>query len=902
LCQCCLRFSDFRKVHYVNDSERGVVWEEVIIMLPSYVNMVFLSATTPNTFEFSDWIGRTKRRPVFVVTTNYRPVPLSHHLWAGNKLHKILEGKGSFLEAGYKAAAQELLPQSMRDVNRNKSGQKPKKQPPAKLKTGSKQMAWQAQGSKNNWVSLVKHLDREILTPAVIFSFSKKKCEEIAHMLQSQDLNTAKERSAVQGFTLQAVARLSENDRKLPQVKVICEMALRGIGVHHGGLLPILKEMVEILCSRNLIKVLMATETFAMGVNMPMKCVVFNSIRKHDGRQFRNLEPGEYTQMAGRAGRRGLDSVGIVILCCFGEEPPPQAILKNMLTGKSSTLRSQFRLTYNMILNLLRVEEMSVESMIKRSFSEFATQRALAANDFPKLLARGRRSLEKLQAEATTPGSRFGASDLDEYFNVSRSILKLNGEVLNYIHDTDRKGFEDLFPPGRVLLVTAAREYSTVRGAAMVLRMSESSVKGKLGSPSKTEPPRLVCLLLLPEGYIQAKNDDKESVTEGTLGYVGKSNRRHYSLQAIDLDHVLLVSEQKEKIDSTKILKEQKRSAPRGMLDSSAFFKSKPMRRNDDDPFAGMKSLKKPSESSTSFQTGGTNLQDLVQLLIEVEAQEESGQTVQSVDLATFATRGSDVMYYRELCSQVQEKTALIRSMKSHTNPNLVKWYTEVDRIETLAEKVDTLQKLLSNESLALFPDFLQRKAVLRKLGYVDANETVCIKGRVACEVNTCEELIATEMVFEGILNDMEPEEIVAVLSALVFQEKKDEALDSELPERLKDCCDKMKTIATNLGILQKQQGLELDPGDYCDACLKFGLVHVVYEWALGVPFKNICELTDVQEGSIVRCITRLDELCREIRNCARVVGNPTLYHKLEDASITIKRDIVFASSLYVNN
>lgn len=156
-------------------------------------------------------------------------------------------------------------------------------------------------------------------------------------------------------------------------------------------------------------------------------------------------------------------------------------------------------------------------------------------------------------------------------------------------------------------------------------------------------------------------------------------------------------------------------------------------------------------------------------------------------------------------------------------------------------------------------------------------------------------------LAFQGILNDMEPEEIVAVLSSLVYQEKKDEELSAELPQRLVDCCEEMMTIARNLGQLQKEQGLDVDPAEYCEKSLKFGLVHVVYEWALGVPFKNICELTDVQEGSIVRCITRLDELCREVRNCARVVGNPTLYRKLEAASTAIKRDIVFASSLYVS-
>lgn len=112
-------------------------------------------------------------------------------------------------------------------------------------------------------------------------------------MLRSLDLNTAAERSLVQSFTIQTVARLSPADSSLPQVIATCEMVKRGIGVHHGGLLPILKEMVEILFSRNLIKILFATETFAMGVNMPARSVVFNSIRKHDGVQFRELQPGE---------------------------------------------------------------------------------------------------------------------------------------------------------------------------------------------------------------------------------------------------------------------------------------------------------------------------------------------------------------------------------------------------------------------------------------------------------------------------------------------------------------------------------------------------------------------------------------------------------------------------------
>jgi len=869
-------------------------------MLPSYVNLIFLSATTPNTLEFSDWIGRTKRKSVYVIKTDYRPVPLQHFLWAGTKLHKIMEGKGSFLDGGYKDAVKALLPSSAKDPNKKKPDQN------RRPRTGAKELAWQSQGSKANWMSLIRFLYRELLSPAVVFSFSKKKCEEIANMLRSLDLNTAKERSAVQAFSLQTVARLSENDAKLPQVLLVCEMVQRGIGVHHGGLLPILKEMVEILFSRNLIKVLFATETFAMGVNMPARAVVFNSIRKHDGTQFRVLEPGEYTQMAGRAGRRGLDSVGTVIMCCFGEEPPPQQILKQMLTGSSTRLSSQFRLTYNMILNLLRVEEMSVESMISRSFSEFATQRALTANEYPQLLAKGTRALVKLQEQfAEGADGRVGAEDLEDYFRRCVQLLRTNQEVLSYIRDAEAASFSDnVLQPGRVLLVTAARQYGCARAPAIVLRAATPGSSFGTAKSSDNSGQKLACLVLMPPSFVAEEAPDANKKKEGTVGYVGTSQQRHFAIRELELDQILCISSEKHKIDTKTLLTDD--SGGRGRQQQQGAFDLS--RRGIDNAFAGMKSLGSKSNAADGIDSGSSAVKaseavdKVVGYLVHAEQTELRGPGLPILDLRTYLKRGDDVVFFRQLCDRIDDNVAEIRSFASHTHPNLEKYYVELERKEALREKVETLQHLLSNESLQLFPDFLQRKAVLQRLGYIDEHETVAVKGRVACEVNTCDELIVTEMVFEGILNDLTPEECVAVLSALVYQGRRgDEELDSELPEKLVICCEQMKAIAVNLGQLQKERGLNVDPGEYRDGALQFGLVHVVYEWALGVPFKNICDLTDVQEGSIVRTIVRLDELCREVRNCARVVGNPTLYRKLEAASVAIKRDIVFASSLYVS-
>eukprot|EP00977_Amphora_coffeiformis_P022661 scaffold11172_cov172-Amphora_coffeaeformis.AAC.14 len=643
-----------------------------------------------------------------------------------------------------------------------------------------------------------------------------------------------------------------------------------------------------------------------MGVNMPARSVVFNSIRKHDGTQFRVLEPGELTQMAGRAGRRGLDDVGTVILCCFGEKPPPEQTLKHMLTGSSTRLQSQFRLTYNMILNLLRIEAISVEAMIQRSFSEFATQRALTANDYPQLLAKGRKTLAKLDEAVQSEGSVVGAEDINDYFKVCRDLLACHKVVLNHLLKSEFEAFEeDIFAPGRILLLSSVREQEVARRPAIVLRSglgnkSASTTKLKSESSALAEH-ELVCLILLPPGReVTSSDEGKQSCT---IGYVGKSNHRTYAIRKVTLGQVLAVSSRKQKIDTKELLKEDSTRANHPSILSGGFgFPS----RERDDPFAGMMAVgKKGAVGAAAAAPKATAAEDsvakVVQSLVELEREEIDGDGVTLIDLKPFIQRGEDVFYFRGLCDTLEMLTAQMRSFAAHRHPSLEKYYRDIEKRETLRTKVDALQHALSNESLALFPDFIQRKKVLARLGYIDKTETVRVKGRCACEVNTTESLIATEMVFEGILNDLKPEEIVACLSAMVFQEKSESELDSELPEALLECCQKMQVIATTLGQIQKDCGLKVDPNEYRDQSLKFGMVHVVYEWAIGVSFKNICELTDVQEGSIVRCITRLDELCREIRNCARVVGNPTLYRKMETASAAIKRDIVFASSLYVN-
>jgi antiviral helicase SKI2 len=438
-----VEFVIFDEVHYVNDLERGVVWEEVIIMLPEHVTLILLSATVPNTYEFASWVGRTKKKDIYVISTAKRPVPLEHYLWANKAMHKIVTSDKQFLEKGWKDANDALTGKdkvkapapaeeqassrgafNQRGGNRG-HGQRGSSQPVRGQRGGAQRGGQQQQRGRgqpsstgrgniartgrgggrttaaqdrNIWVHLVQELRKEELLPACIFVFSKKRCEENADALSNLDYCTAAEKSAIHMTIEKSIARLKPEDRQLPQIRRQRELLSRGFAVHHGGMLPILKEVVEILFAKTLVKVLFATETFAMGLNLPTRTVVFSGFRKHDGRSFRDLLPGEYTQMAGRAGRRGLDPVGTVIIVTPGaDEAPPIPRLRQMMLGDPTKLRSQFRLTYNMILNLLRVEALKIEEMIKRSFSENATQALLPEHE--KQVKLSEADLEKIKRE-----------------------------------------------------------------------------------------------------------------------------------------------------------------------------------------------------------------------------------------------------------------------------------------------------------------------------------------------------------------------------------------------------------------------------------------------------------------------------------------------------------------------
>lgn len=369
----------FDEVHYLRDKARGVVWEETIILLPDKVRYVFLSATIPNAMQFAEWIVKTHNQPCHVVYTDFRPTPLQHYLFpAGAEgIHLVVDEKGVFREDNFTKAMTSIA---------EKQGDNPN-DPMAKRKGKGKDKKLNKGGTKGPsdiW-KIVRMIMQKAYNPVIVFSFSKRECEAYALQMSSMAFNDDSEKAMVGKVFDSAIEMLSEEDRQLPQIQHLLPLLRRGIGIHHSGLLPILKETIEILFQEGLIKVLFATETFSIGLNMPAKTVVFTSVRKFDGVSQRWVTPSEFIQMSGRAGRRGLDERGIVIMMI--DEKMEPAIAKEIVRGEQDKLNSAFHLGYNMVLNLMRVEGISPEFMLERCFYQFQNTASVAG------LERGRHSL-----------------------------------------------------------------------------------------------------------------------------------------------------------------------------------------------------------------------------------------------------------------------------------------------------------------------------------------------------------------------------------------------------------------------------------------------------------------------------------------------------------------------------
>jgi superfamily II RNA helicase len=362
----------FDEVHYINDRERGKVWEETMILLKPEIQQVLLSATIDKPELFASWLADLKQRNVYLLSTSYRIVPLSHSVFLGNQPQLLMDNKEVFYEEAYKkwldwrASKGKEKDEKKRQVENRRAGgyQDPTVKGFGGLPSFNHQLN-----------ECVRYLNDKELMPALFFVFSRAGCERFAKLVEGSVI-TSSEAAAIQHIWDFHLHRYKDVLEHLPQAHQLLELCKRGIAFHHSGLLPMLREMVEILFGKGLIKCLFATETFAVGINMPTKTVVFLDLEKYsdESQGLRPLRTDEYIQMAGRAGRRGKDTLGYVFYLPQ-RDPITLSEAKMMFTGRKSQISSQMDFGYDFLLKTLQGKNLKWVELMDKSY--WAQQRSL---------------------------------------------------------------------------------------------------------------------------------------------------------------------------------------------------------------------------------------------------------------------------------------------------------------------------------------------------------------------------------------------------------------------------------------------------------------------------------------------------------------------------------------------
>lgn len=388
------RFDDtdcaiFDEVHFLDDVERGTVWEESLIFAPEHVRFVGLSATIANLQEFGAWIRSVRKHELVIIEHTKRPVPLSHRLFHPDAGVFQLSQRPRALALHARATARAErhgTRAGRRERERARWGDKRERSQGRRLAFGPRP-----------YMQLLDELQYRALLPALYFCFSRKECEIKAERNMYRRLIDRRDRARVEDLFDDICARFELDPEQDPGLRGILGRALQGVGYHHAGMLPIHKEVVERLFTSGLLKLLFTTETFALGINMPARTVIFDLLRKFDGVQMDYMRSRDYLQMAGRAGRQGLDKSGLVI-AILEDEDLRDAPLSRYHSGKVEPITSRFNLSYSTVLNLYdRLGSQGLLDAYDRSFAAFQAQKGSAQSRAKKRAAARATLLSRLQ-------------------------------------------------------------------------------------------------------------------------------------------------------------------------------------------------------------------------------------------------------------------------------------------------------------------------------------------------------------------------------------------------------------------------------------------------------------------------------------------------------------------------
>ncbi|HEY7595507.1 MAG TPA: DEAD/DEAH box helicase [Actinophytocola sp.] len=747
------------EVHYLADQFRGAVWEEVILHLPEWVRLISLSATVSNAEEFGDWLVEV-RGDTTVVVDEHRPVPLWQHMMVSGRMLDLFAGEDAeghprinpeLLRRTENAAREQAPWRGPRPRGRGRPAPRgPRFRPPSR-------------------VDVVARLDGAGLLPAIVFVFSRVGCDAAVAQCARSGLRmtTDAEIAEIRRIVDARTRDLNDADLRVLGFWEWREALERGFASHHAGLLPAFKETVEELFVRGLVKVVFATETLALGINMPARTVVLERLVKYNGEAHVELTPGEYTQLTGRAGRRGIDIEGHAVVV-WGPGVDPKAVA-GLASTRTYPLRSSFRPAYNMAVNLVdRLGAQAARELLEQSFAQFQADRSVVG--LARRIERNREAIEGYRESMTCH-----LGDFAEYMEL-RAKLSEREKSLSRRNATARRA-------------EAARSLESLRKGDVIAvpsgRRTGLAIVVDPGVDSMGEPRPLV-------------------ITEDR--WAGRLSVADFPVPVEPLGRV-------------KLPKQVDLRSPRSRRDLASTLRN------------------------TGIEAPGRN-------------RRRSGGDGEDRELA-----------------------ALRRALRAHPchgcedRETHARW---AERHRRLTTETQQLAQKVAATTHSLARGFDRIRALLTERGYLDGEDGVTDAGRRLARLYSESDLLAAECLRHGVWDSLTAPELAAVVSALVFESRRDTPAEARVPAGpVTDALTETARLWTALESDERRHKLERTRQP--DA----GFAWTVYRWARGESLEKVMTAAEtagaeISAGDFVRwsrqVIDLLDQL-RDVMGKAHPVG-----------------------------
>ena len=731
------------EVHYLQDPYRGAVWEEVLIHLPLSVGMVCLSATISNAEEFGEWIG-TLRGETRVVIEERRPVPLEHHYLVGRRLHLMhIEQDGVLLANPYVVSLDQNELKT-KTYYRRGSGT-PQHQQSSRPREGHRRVYVPRREE------VVEVLAEAGMLPAIYFVFSRAGCDRSVKWLRESGvrLTTKGEAVRIRDIAESRAAWMDEDDLMTLGFYDFLEGLTAGVAAHHAGMLPMFKETVEELFEAGLVKVLFATETLSLGINMPAKTVVIEDLWKFQGERHEILTPGEYTQLTGRAGRRGIDELGHAVVV-YQRQVPFERVA-GLAATRTYDLSSSFRPSYNMAVNLVRnYTREQAHQLLNSSFGQFLADRGVVALEHSRTKDR-----EALEGYRNNMACHLG--DFDGYWALVEGARRLR--------DVERRGQE--------------KEHTeALRDARRGLRAGDVI---QLPRARKRSGPAVVI----------SSRDGKPTVLT--------QDRSFFRLSAKDLEDVPQV------LARIQLPRSGSSRSARFRRDAAAQLVTLRLKPKADRPRAADPAVERKAAA------------------LEAEAAQHP-------------------------CATCPERAKHVR------------W---AERASTLSRQLDGTDRRIRHRTETLARQFDRVLAVLEALQCV-RDWTLTDKGKRLTRIYGEGDLLVGELLDAHILDGLEPAEVAALMSTVVYEARERVPLPGDLPTPLTaERYDQLQRLWRTIRRTEDQHQVQL-----CRE-LEAGFATPIFHWAEGKPLEDILAETGMAPGDFVRNCKQLLDVLRQVADVA---------------------------------